>query len=319
MMRPETRQGGSAPRVCVAGASGYAGSACADAFAAAGWQVSGFSRRGGATPGGLPVMACADGRAFHDLLQRTPPDVLLVATGIAELDACERDPALSQQANVDTLDEWIATVRTVCPSVRVVLLSSIYVFGEQCPPAGFCESDAPQPLSVYGRHKWQAEQRLQASGLRHLIVRLPWLIGNTAHPADPVRQLWRKFQQGESAVDDGLRFPTDARWVAHSLAGLMCAGVEGVVHLSAVGAGSRFDLMAGLLAHCTPAPVSSLRRQPALAGPAANGRAPRPEYLRLGTCRPEVRDLPACPSWQQLAERYAASLCGQSVREEQPL
>lgn len=318
MMPPETIRGGSAPRICVAGASGYAGSACADAFSATGWQVIGFSRRGGATPGGLLVMACADGRAFHELLQRTLPDVLLVATGLAELDACERDPVLSQQANLDPLNEWIATVQTVCPSTRIVLLSSIYVFGEQCPPEGFCESDAPRPLSVYGRHKLQAEQRLQVSGLRHLIVRLPWLIGNTAHPADPVCHLWRKFQQGESAVDDGVRFPTDVHWVARSLAGLLCAGVEGVVHLSAAGAGSRFDLMTRLLAHCFPASVSFLRRQPASAGLVANGRALRPEYLRLGTCRPEVWNLPACPPWQLLAERYMASLCGQSVREEQP-
>lgn len=315
-MRLEALQGRSAPSVCVAGASGYAGSACADAFSAAGWKVSGFSRRGGVTPGGLPVIACADVEAFHDLLQRTAPNVLIVATGIAELDICEQDPKLSHQANVDALYKWIATVQTVCPSVQVVLLSTIYVFGNQCPPAGFCESDPPQPLSVYGRHKWQAEQILRASGLRHLVVRLPWLIGNAAHHADPVRQIWRNFQQGESAVDCGVRFPTDVCWAAHSLVGLICAGVEGTVHLSAARAGSRFDLMVSMLAHCSPAMVSSLRCKPALAGQAANGRAPRPVYLRLGTCRFEVQDLPACPSWQQLAERYMYSFCGQPVRKK---
>ena len=318
MMPPDARRNGSEMRICVAGASGYVGSACADVFAAVGWQVSGFSRRGGTTPGGLEVAACADGNELKELLRQTYPEVLLVASGIADLDACERNSALGQQSNVGALAEWIGDIRSVCPSVLVVLLSSIYVFGDHCPPEGFCETDAPYPLSVYGRQKLQAEQMLKATELRHLIVRLPWLIGNVMHPSDPVRQLWVRFLGGQTAVDDGLRFPTDVHWVAQSLCGLIRGGVEGVVHLSAAEPGSRYELMAYLLGHCATAPATPLLRKSSSEWLPEDGRAPRPEYLKLGTCRPEVRGLPACPSWQQLADRYAACLYGLAITAEQP-
>lgn len=311
MMWPATglREGGLS--VCVAGASGFAGSACAEIFVAQGWQVTGFSRRGGTTPGGLPVEACSDDKAFEDLLQRTRPDLLLVASGVADLEACERDPLLSQQANIEILSGWLANVRKICPATQVVLLSSIYVFGEDCPPQGFCETDLPAPLSVYGLHKLRAERMLQTSGLDHLIVRLPWLIGNPAHSSDPVRRLWRAFREGETAVDDGLRFPTDVRWVAQSVATLIREGVKGVVHLSAAEPGSRFDLMAHLLGGGTPRHAPVLRRESSSAGQPTERRAPRPDYLKLGTIRSEVQALQACPPWQQVSDRYAGSLLRQ--------
>lgn len=309
MNLPAARPSGSEMRICVAGASGYAGSACSDVFVAEGWRVSGFSRRGGTTPGGMQVTACADRNGFQELLRQTKPDVLLVASGIADLDTCERDPTLSLQSNVGTLVEWISDIRSVCPSVLVVLLSSIYVFGDHCPPEGFCETDAPRPLSVYGSHKLQAEHVLQAAGVRHLIVRLPWLIGSATHSADPIWKLWSRVLQGEYVVDDGLRFPTDVHWVGQSISSLILIGAEGIVHLSASESGSRFELISSMLNNCSPARDTTPLSRLSASDLPAYCRAPRPKYLKLRSCRPEVLELLACPSWLQIAEQYAACLC----------
>lgn len=304
MNLPVARPSGSEMRICVAGASGYAGSACADVFVAEGWRVSGFSRRGGTTPGGMQVTACADRNGFQELLRQTKPDVLLVASGIADLDTCEREPTLSLQSNVGALVEWISDIRSVCPSVLVVLLSSIYVFGDHCPPEGFCETDAPLPLSVYGSHKLQAEHVLQAAGVRHLIVRLPWLIGNVAHKADPIKALIIKSLHDVTTIDNSLRFPTDVYWVARRLNELIVHGAEGVVHLSSSTSASRYEIMQYLFSrYCKVCSGHLLAKK--------NGDdvgdflvATRPKFIRLAAKREESQG--GHPSWQLVVECYAA-------------
>src|SRR5690606_35193088 len=51
-----------------------------------------------------------------------------------------------------------------------------YVFdGSSAVP--YVESDAPNPLSVYGQSKLAGEQALQASCAQHLILRTSWVLG----------------------------------------------------------------------------------------------------------------------------------------------
>lgn len=292
-------------KMLIVGATGYAGSACADTFHKLGWDVDGFSRVGGETPGGLQILAGDETNTFSALLKKLSPDVVIVAAGIPDLDLCECAPQLSQRSNVLLLSEWIADIRIICPSSLVVLLSSIYVFGEYCPSEGFCETDVPYPVSVYGHHKLQAEQLLQASGLRHLIVRLPWLIGNVMHTSDPIRQICVRLMKGQAMVDEGLRFPTDVKWVGESIALLVSAGTEGIVHLSAANSGSRFDLIESLLSRCLPMLQNNLQSDQLSPKPPPALRAPRPKFLKLYSTRSEVQNLQACSPWQHIIERYA--------------
>lgn len=233
------------------------------------------------------------------------PRALIVAAGIASPDACERDPDSSRRANLDLIGEILGVVGSLPTRPPIVLVSSIYVFGGECPPEGYSEADPPRPLSVYGRHKLAAEQSLRAASAEHLIVRLPWVIGNVGHPADPVVALLRGLSRGQTAMDDGVRYPTDARWIGEVVAHLLRVGATGVVHLSSSEAVSRHGLMTALLARCgvkidlthAPPAVSTLR----------SPVAPRPAHLRLRSLRTELRDVPGCTGWHQLLDRYKSA------------
>jgi dTDP-4-dehydrorhamnose reductase len=100
-------------------------------------------------------------------------EVFLNPGGLTSLEACEDDPEMARQLNVQApsqLAAW-ASLR----GVRLVHFSTDYVFsGDQ--PELRTESETPGPLSVYGRSKLAGEQAvLDHPG--HLVLRVSWVFG----------------------------------------------------------------------------------------------------------------------------------------------
>ena len=100
------------------------------------------------------------------------PDVIVNAAAHTAVDKAESEPELAQLLNATTpgvLAEEAARSRA-----WLVHYSTDYVFdGSGSRP--WVETDRPAPLSVYGRTKWEGEQRIQQSGAKHLILRTSWV------------------------------------------------------------------------------------------------------------------------------------------------
>jgi len=160
------------------------------------------------------------------------------------------------------------------------------------------------PLSVYGRHKLQGERLLRNSGLRWLIVRLPWVIGNVAHASDPIQTLIGKVLDGYAPIDDSPRFATDARWIAACLLELMAHGTGGIVHLTADAPISRYGFLLYLCACHRGLSLGRVQPKRVAANGTSDRRAIRPAFIKLRSVRPEVGRLPPCVAWQRVAERY---------------
>jgi dTDP-4-dehydrorhamnose reductase len=58
--------------------------------------------------------------------------------------------------------------------VPLIHVSTDYVF-DGASSAPYRESDSARPLSVYGKSKYEGEQRVAAACAQHLIVRTAWL------------------------------------------------------------------------------------------------------------------------------------------------
>ena len=96
-------------------------------------------------------------------------DVVLHAAAWTEVDGAEASPQDAAAVNVG------GTQHVLELRVPVVLFSTDYVFdGRKREP--YVESDAPNPLSIYGRTKLQAEA---VAGENAWIVRTSWLHGWT--------------------------------------------------------------------------------------------------------------------------------------------
>ena len=166
-------------------------------------------------------------RVFHE----ARPDVVVHLAAMADVGACERDPANATAVNVDAT-ETIARLCEVHGS-RLVFVSSEYVFdGRQ----GFYrEDDIPNPTTHYGRTKWEAEQLVASLASRWSVIRtsivygwpaegrrnfVPWLIG--------------RLRTGQSYVasTEVLRTPVYVEHLVDGISSLVETAHQGIHHVA---------------------------------------------------------------------------------------
>jgi dTDP-4-dehydrorhamnose reductase len=206
------------------------------------------------------------------------PELVLHAAAWTDVDGAETDEEGALRANVE------GTRNVVALGAPVVYFSSDYVFdGSKRQP--YLESDAPAPMSAYGRSKLLGEQEVR----KGWIVRSSWLFGWTGH--NFVRTMLRLGQERDevSVVADQRGCPT---YVGH-LAAATRELVElpgGVWHVAAEGEATWAEFAeaifeeAGLACRVVPVTTEELGRP-----------APRPPYSVL---RSERSAAPRLPHWR---------------------
>jgi dTDP-4-dehydrorhamnose reductase len=154
------------------------------------------------------------------------PDLVLHAAAWTNVDGAEDDPQDTAAANVG------GTAHAAALGSPLVAFSTDYVFdGRKRAP--YLESDAPAPLSVYGRTKLHGEA---AAGERAWIVRSSWLFGETGH--NFVQTMLRLGAERDevAVVDDERGCPTYVGHLAAATRLLVDDGAPfGIWHLAASG------------------------------------------------------------------------------------
>ena len=170
-------------------------------------------------------------RAGWDVRQAPPrlpwtPDLVLHAAAWTNVDGAEDDPQGAAAANVG------GTAHVAALGAPLVAFSSDYVF-DGVKDGAYVESDAPAPVSAYGRSKLHGEA---AAGERAWVVRSSWLFGETGH--NFVRTMLRLGAERDevAVVDDQRGCPTYVGHLAEATRELVDAGAGfGIWHLAAAG------------------------------------------------------------------------------------
>ena len=168
-------------------------------------------------------------RAEWDVTQPAPagletPDVVLHAAAWTDVDGAEDDPQGAAAVNVG------GTTNVASLGAPLVAFSTDYVFdGKKREP--YVESDAPNPVSAYGRSKLHGEA---AAGETAWIVRTSALYGWTSH--NFVRTMLRLGAERDevSVVADQRTSPTYVGHLAAELAQVLELPF-GVYHVAADG------------------------------------------------------------------------------------
>ncbi len=137
--------------------------------------------------------------------------------------------------------------------IRLVHYSTDHVFdGSGDRP--WQEEDATAPLNAYGRTKLAGEERIRASGCKHLILRSSWLYSSGGK--DFPDAILRKALEGKElrVVEDQIGAPTGvdllADVTAHALRAIeQRPELGGTYHVAAAGETSRFDYARFVVEH----------------------------------------------------------------------
>jgi dTDP-4-dehydrorhamnose reductase len=250
-----------------------------------------------------------DRQAVTRLVRAARPDVVLHTAAYTAVDDAETNAETAFAVNeggtrnlVEALRDTPGTDREPPP---LVYFSSDYVFdGRKGRP--YVESDAPAPLSVYGRSKLAGEvATLQWPG--GIVVRTAWLFSPTgnnfvktilrvagervaaarsgAGAADPAARA-----EPLRVVDDQVGSPTYAPHLAVAVLELLVGGVRpGICHLAGSGFCS-WQEFAQEIVRCAGLPVDVEPQSTADLG----RPAPRPAFSALAS----ERGLPMLPPWQ---------------------
>jgi len=180
-------------------------------------------------------------------VERFRPDVVVHCAAWTAVDRAESEPEAARILNV----EGTRNVARACRErgVLMVTFGTDYIFdGASTRP--YREDDPANPLSVYGKTKWAAEQALREEGGDHLLVRAQWMFG----PAGKnfIRTIIEKARRGETlrVASDQVGCPTYSRDLAGAVRKLLEAGARGTVHFSSEGETSWFGLARHVLDRC---------------------------------------------------------------------
>jgi len=172
---------GSAKRILVTGASGFAGRTLIPELAAAGFEVHATSRKPGFAPGAARYIVCdlLDG-SLDPLLEGMDAVVHLAARAHVMREHADNPESAFMHAN-SGLTRQLAMAAVRARVGHFVFSSSIKVIGEATNSRPYTEGDPSNPADAYARSKHAAEQALEEiarkSSLSVTILRPPLMYG----------------------------------------------------------------------------------------------------------------------------------------------
>lgn len=245
------------------------------------------------------------------------PDIIVNAAAYTAVDRAEGDE--STAFGINTVAPGVLAEAAQEYGAWLVHYSTDYVFdGRKNGP--YLEEDAANPLSVYGRTKFEGEERVRANCARHLILRTSWVFGpHGANFPKTILRLTRERPQLE-VVADQFGAPTSAELLADltalalqhiALRGVGAGELAGTYHVSAAGRTSWHAYACHVVAQAL-AQGARLKAGPAQISPvtaaAWRAAAPRPCNSLLDTGKFRTAFGLALPDWRYHVNRLVAEL-----------
>ena len=106
------------------------------------------------------------------LIEHTQPDWVIHCAALANLDACEADPARAQQLNTEVPRKLAQLVAR--GGARLLHVSTDAVFDGKRPAqsGGYHEDDSPNPIGVYSRTKLEGERAVLEANPMAIVARV---------------------------------------------------------------------------------------------------------------------------------------------------
>jgi len=186
----------------------------------------------------------SDTSKLSNTLQVSSPDIIVNAAAYTSVDEAEANESAVYKINVEAVDAMAGYSRE--NNILLVHYSSDYVFDGKKTGA-YAESDATNPLNVYGRSKCAAEEVIESSGCNALMFRTSWVF--SAHGHNFIKTILRLAKERENlnVIADQYGVPTSAELIADVTALSISAQrnkslPNGLYHLTSAGRTTWYDI-----------------------------------------------------------------------------
>ncbi len=228
-------------KVFIVGASGLVGSNCMKHFTEQGWDVKGsyFSY-------------ATDETVFYDTLDPDnkenydiaayAPDAIVHCGALTHVDHCETNPDESYTKTVQSTINLVALAKQC--KARFVYISTDYVYDGKNGP--YTEDAPVNPISVYGKHKLEAEQLSLNELSNTLVLRVTNVYGDEARGKNFVARIVDQCKKGQMLTlklpYDQFASPTNAFDIARAMFVLLRDGKDGIYHIGSSDYMNRVEL-----------------------------------------------------------------------------
>ena len=167
-------------------------------------------------------------------------EIIINCAAYTNVDKAESETEIAEKVNtlaVGSLGRFAAT-----EDKYVIHISTDFVY-DGMKKSPYNELDTPNPISVYGKTKYEGEKLLSESGCRHCIVRVQWTYG--AAGANFISKICKRAESADtiSVVTDQIGSPTHTRDVANIVRRLAVGGqIEGLYLFASQGYASRLEV-----------------------------------------------------------------------------
>jgi dTDP-4-dehydrorhamnose reductase len=244
----------------------------------------------------LPEVSIAEPAAVHACIVRDRPDLVVNAAAYTNVEGAEDNAAEAFRVNEG--GARIVAEATRAANLPLIHYSTDFVYdGRKKTP--YETTDAPNPLSVYGKSKLAGDEAVRAANPRHFILRTAWLYGPGGN--NFVEKILGAAKKNPSlkVVSDEIGSPTHTWDLAEASRSIGSTHAYGIHHAVNAGQTSRDRFAAKILEIAGLATAIT----PCLSGEFPS-KAARPPYSVLSTASLERASGYRFRSWEDALEHY---------------
>lgn len=212
------------------------------------------------------------------------------------VDKAEDEPELCKKLNTYAPRDLAIVAKEI--GADYITYSTDFVFdGEKKAP--YTEEDIPNPLSVYGKSKYEGEKEVFKVKPDSFVVRTSWVFGIANNNFNKQVINWSKSKDELSIVDDQISSPTYSKDLAYYSWELIKTKKYGLYHLSNDGEASKYDQGKYVLGKIDWQGKLNRAKTKDF-----NLKAKRAEYTKLDSSKLEKVIDKKIPSWKNGIDRF---------------
>ena len=283
-------------KVAVIGANGQLGNDVAAAFK---------SNKDEVVPLNHPDIELSNIDSVSAKLKEVRPQIVVNTAAMHHVENCEREPEKAFAVNGTGSRNLAVISRELDATLMHVSTDYVFDGGKTTP---YEESDAPNPLNVYGNTKLAGEYFVRTTAPKHFVVRTAAIYGK-----NPCRakgglnfiELMLKLarERGQVRVTDSeMTTPTSTSEIARQLVALSRAECYGLYHATAEGSCSWHEFAREIFSYTrtnVKLEVAGANEFPA--------KVPRPKYSVLENSGLKQRNLNIFRPWQEGVREYLSA------------